>query len=314
VTTSTKGARVAQDAAGKAVRPHPRRGLYRASINLFYLPALLLFGVFFLYPLVSGAAISFTDWDGYDVTRHWVGFANYSRLFHDATFHGVLLNTLIYGVGSTAVQQILGLALALAMDRKSRSRNVARTIIYLPVLVSPVVMGTFYYLLFQYNDGTLNDIVVFFGGHRHAWLSNSTNGVTIVVAINALQFVGVSMMIYLAGLQSIAPEYIEASRIDGAGAWQRFRHILLPLLQPSIATSTIINLIGGLKLFDVIQVMTGGGPGTATASVSTLIGKTYFATQAAGYAAAMGVGLFIVIALLTLVANTALNRRRLEQQ
>jgi raffinose/stachyose/melibiose transport system permease protein len=119
-------------------------------------------------------------------------------------------------------------------------------------------------------------------------------------------------VIYLAGLQSIPTVYYEASQLDGADAWQQFTQITVPLLQPAFATSVVLNLIGGLKLFDVIQVLTGGGPGYATNSVSTLIGKEYFDNQSAGYASAMGIVLFIIIAVLTLIFNTVLNRRRLE--
>jgi raffinose/stachyose/melibiose transport system permease protein len=153
-----------------------------------------------------------------------------------------------------------------------------------------------------------------FGGERVAWLSDSGAAVLIIVLVNSAQFVGISMVIYLAGLQSIPTEYFEAARIDGANAWQQFRSITLPLLQPAFATSIVLNLIGGLKLFDVIQVLTGGGPGYSTESVSTLISAVYFDNQAAGYASAMGIVLFLVIAMFTLVFNFLLNRKRLEVQ
>lgn len=282
-------------------------------INLLYVPALLLFAVFTVYPLISGIGLSFTNWDGYSLNRSLVGFTNYLRLFQDETFRSVLINTFIYGIGSTLIQQVLGLALALALDRPLRGRTAARALLYLPVLVSPVIMGTMYSLLFQYNFGAFNDLVVLFGGHRVAWLSDSAAAVAIIVAVNSLQFFGISMIIYLAGLQSIPTMYYEAAMIDGAGAWKRFTHITVPLLQPAFAASIILNLIGGLKLFDVIKVMTGGGPGYSTNSVSTLIGLTYFENQSAGYASAMGVALFIIILVFTLAMNRALNRRRLEQ-
>lgn len=284
-----------------------------ASINLLYVPALALFAVFTIYPLVNGVALSFTNWNGYSAERSGVGLDNYFRLFSDDTFRLVLVNTFIYGIGSTIIQQVLGLGLAVALDLKIRGRNIARAIIYLPVLVSPVVMGTMYYLLFQYNNGAFNDIVIALGGERVAWLSDSSAAIAIVVVVNSLQFVGISMIIYLAGLQSIPGELYEASSIDGATAFSQFRFISIPMLQPAFATSIVLNLIGGLKLFDVIQVLTGGGPGYSTNSVSTLIGVAYFDNQSAGYASAMGVVLFIVIVIFTLALNTLLNRRRLDQ-
>lgn len=295
--------------AGPAFRKSGRR---KSAVNLFYLPALILLGLFTAYPLVRGVMLSFQNWNGYSPSSTFAGFDNYTRLFSDDVFRTALTNTFIYGIGSTIIQQILGLLLALALDRKLRGRNTMRAIIYLPVLVSPVIMGTVYYLLFQYNTGTLNDIVVAFGGERQAWLAETGAAVGIIVAVNSLQFAGISMIIYLAGLQSIPQMYHEAAMLDGASGWKRFTNITLPLLQPAFATSIVLNLVGGLKLFDVVQVMTGGGPGYSTNSVSTLIGKVYFDNQAAGYASAMGVALFAIIVLFTVVLNAVLNRRRLE--
>lgn len=282
------------------------------SVNLFYLPALLLFLVLTVYPLASGIQMSFTDWNGYSSGWSFVGLDNYARLLNDPTFNTVLVNTLIYGVGSTLVQQLLGLSLALALDRPMRGRGALRAIVYLPVLVSPVIMGTMYYLLLQYNNGALNDVVGLFGVGPVAWLSTAQASVVIIVVVNSLQFVGLSMIIYLAGLQAIPEMYYEAARLDGAGDVQMFAHVTLPLLRPAIATSVILNLIGGLKLFDIIKVLTNGGPGYSTNSVSTFISVTYFDAQSAGYASAMGVALFLMIMVTTLVLNRLLGRQRLE--
>lgn len=283
------------------------------SLNLLHLPALAVLGVFMLWPLLNGVLLSLTNWDGFSPDRAFVGIQNYLRLFEDPNFRTALGNTFLYGVGSTILQQVIGLGLALALDRHVRGRSIARAIIYLPVLVSPVVMGTMYYLFLSYNGGGLNDLVVTLGGQRTAWLSDSGTAIAIVVLVNSLQFVGISMVIYLAGLQSIPTMYFEAATLDGANAVQTFRSITLPMLQPAFATSIVLNLIGGLKLFDVIQVLTAGGPGYATHSVSTLIAKMYFGSQRAGYASAMGVVLFLIIAIFTLALNTVMNRRRMEQ-
>ncbi|MBS1907654.1 MAG: sugar ABC transporter permease [Actinobacteria bacterium] len=290
-----------------------RYGTASRRLNWFYVPALILFAVFALYPLLSGMSLSLTNWNGYSPGRSFVGLDNYLRLLGDDVFRTALINTLIYGVGSTLIQQMLGLGLAVVLDRVTRGAAFLRAIIYLPVMVSPVVMGTMYYLIFRYRNGALNDALgALFGAEKVAWLANSAAGVAIIVAVNSLQFVGISMVIYLAGLQAVPVEYYEAAQLDGAGWWQRFRSITLPLLQPAFATSIVLNLIGGLKLFDVIEVLTGGGPGKTTHSVSTLITDTYFANQAAGYASALGVVLFILIAAVTFVLNGLLNRKRVE--
>lgn len=297
------------------VAPGHRRGsrsMFPRRLNWFYVPAVVLFGVFSIYPLISGVSLSLTNWNGYSPGKSFVGWDNYVRLLGDDVFRTALGNTFIYGVGSTLIQQVIGLSLAVVLDRIVRGAGLLRAIIYLPVMVSPVVLGTMYYLIFRYNNGALNDLRGWFGADQIAWLADAGAGVAIIVAVNSLQFVGISMVIYLAGLQGIPTEFYEAAQLDGAGWWQQFRNITVPLLQPAFATSIVLNLIGGLKLFDVIQVLTGGGPGQSTHSVSTLIGEVYFSNQAAGYSAAIGVVLFILIAAATFVLNSLLNRNRVE--
>src|SRR5699024_1203930 len=161
--------------------------------------------------------ISLTNWDGYSPESSFVGLANFERLLHDSDFRMVLLNTLIYGFGSMVFQQILGLALALALNRRGRARSTVRAIVYLPALVSPVIMGIMYYLFLHYNEGTFNDIIVALGGEWIAWFSSATSGVILIVAVNTLRFVGISMIIYLAVLQAIPEMYYEASSLDGSG-------------------------------------------------------------------------------------------------
>jgi raffinose/stachyose/melibiose transport system permease protein len=287
-------------------------GIFPRRLNWFYVPAIALFAVFSIYPLISGVSLSLTNWNGYSRSKAFIGLDNYVRLLDDEVFRTALVNTLIYGVGSTLIQQVLGLALAVVLDRIVRGASLLRAVIYLPVMVSPVVLGTMYYLIFRYNNGALNDVRALFGAEQVAWLSDATVGIVVIVIVNSLQFVGISMVIYLAGLQAVPTEYHEAAQLDGATWWQSFRSITLPLLQPAFATSIVLNLIGGLKLFDVVQVLTGGGPGQSTHSVSTLIGETYFSNQAAGYSAAIGVVLFVLIVAVTFVLNSQLNRKRVE--
>ncbi|MEJ6554798.1 sugar ABC transporter permease [Microbacterium esteraromaticum] len=287
-------------------------GIFPRRLNWFYVPAIALFAVFSIYPLISGVSLSLTNWNGYSRSKAFIGLDNYARLLDDEVFRTALVNTLIYGVGSTLIQQVLGLALAVVLDRIVRGASLLRAVIYLPVMVSPVVLGTMYYLIFRYNNGALNDVRALFGAEQVAWLSDATVGIVVIVIVNSLQFVGISMVIYLAGLQAVPTEYHEAAQLDGATWWQSFRSITLPLLQPAFATSIVLNLIGGLKLFDVVQVLTGGGPGQSTHSVSTLIGETYFSNQAAGYSAAIGVVLFVLIVAVTFVLNSQLNRKRVE--
>lgn len=287
---------------------HPPR--YRgASINLMYLPAMAIFLLFLVWPVIQGAMLSFTNWDGYSPTFAQVGAANYTRLWSDPNFMISLRNTFIYGIGSTILQQIVGLFLAVLLDKSGKVSNTLRSIMYLPVLISPVVMGTFYYLVFRYRQGALNDILEALGGDPIAYLSSPGFAVAVIVFINSFQFVGISMLIYLSGLQAIPEEVHEAAQLDGVSSWQQFREITWPMLHPAFAASVVINLIGGLKLYDIVKVLTDGGPGYVTNSVSTLIGRTYFGNQAAGYAAAQGVILFFIIIVFTVVTNRWLDSR-----
>jgi raffinose/stachyose/melibiose transport system permease protein len=271
---------------------------YRKA-NVLYVPALLLFFGLVVYPFLDGIRISFTNWNGYSQSYSYVGLRNLSRLVDDENVRTAFWNTLLYGFGSTFFQQILGLGCAVLLDKPFRGRTVARTILYLPILISAVIMAYMWSYLFEY-DGALNDVVKLFAGKRVLWLSDGTLAVSAIVAVNTLQYMGVSMVIYMAGLQSIPAVYYEAAQLDGATRWQLFRRITLPLLYPAFVTSITINLIGGLKLFDVIRALTNGGPGYKTHSLATLIYSTYFENQLAGFASAIGLLLFVAILAVTL--------------
>jgi len=220
----------------------------------------------------------------------------------DQNVRTALVNTLLYGFGSTFLQQVLGLGYALLLNQTFPGRTAGRTLTYLPVLISAVIMGYMWYFILEY-DGALNDVIVLLGGKRVLWLSHPPTAIALIIAINTIQYLGVSMIIYLAGLQNIPAMYYEAAELDGARTLRRFFSITLPLLYPAIVTSVTINLIGGLKLFDVIRALTGGGPGYSTHSLATLLQATYFGSQRAGYAAAVGILLFCTILLFTIVTQ-----------
>ena len=268
-------------------------------MNLFYIPAIILFVVFVIYPLCKGVLLSFTNWNGYSQTYKMVGISNYVRMLTDSNVHRAFINTIIYGAGSTLLQNVLGLAFALLLNQKFRGRAITRTLVYLPVMIAPLIMGYIMYFFFSFDNGALNDVIGLFGKGAVDWLSNGNTGVAILTIINSLQFVGISMVIYLAGLQGIPEMYYEAAAIDGAKPKATFRYITLPLLMPAISSSVTINLIGGLKLFDIIQALTSGGPGYDTHSLSTLVHRTYFGSENAGYASAIGLISFVLIMILS---------------
>lgn len=270
-----------------------------ASINLFYIPALIFFGVFVVYAFIYGFRISLTSWNGYSQNSTFVGLANYKRLLSDPNVKIAFVNTLIYGIGSTILQNVIGLAYALFLNQRFRGSVVVRTIVYLPSMIAGLIMGYIMYFMVQYNRGAINDILILLGREKVDLMASRNTAVTVMVLINSLQFVGGLMVIYMAGLQNIPDVYYEAASIDGASSWQKFSKITFPLLTPAIASGVVLNLIGGLKLFDIISAMTKGGPGFVTHSLSTYISYEYLNAEAAGYSAAIGMVTFLVILVLS---------------
>lgn len=283
-----------------------------SMINLFYVPVIILFAVFVIYPLIKGIYLSFTNWNGYSQKYDIVGLENYTRMLTDKNIHRAFLNTLIYGMGSTLLQSVFGLGFALFLNAKFIGKSAARTIIYLPVMIASLIMGYIMYFFFTYDGGALNDILILFGMTPVDWMADGTRGVIILTLVNAFQFVGISMVIYLAGLQGISTMYYEAAEIDGVGKWGQFRYITLPLLIPAISSAVILNLIGGLKLFDIIMALTSGGPGYDTHSLSTLVHRTYFGSENAGYASAIGLMAFVLIMIISNVFVKLFEKREVE--
>lgn len=283
------------------------------SINLFYIPSLIIFGVFIIYPFINGVVLSFTNWNGYSSARKFVGFKNYVTMLKDPNVWRAFLNTLIYGLGSAIIQNVLGIALALFLNQNFKGKSVLRAIIYLPVMISPLIMGYIMYFFFNYSRGALNDVLKLLSITPIDWLANGNRAVIILMLVNSLQFVGISMVIYIAGLENIPEMYYEAAEMDGITPWGKFYHITLPLLTPALTSAFTINLIGGLKLFDVVASLTGGGPGYDTNSVSTLINKYYFGSERAGYASAVGIIFFLFIMIVSNVIIKVLQRKQVEE-
>ena len=267
---------------------------------------------FVIYPLGKGIFLSLTNWNGYSQTYKMVGLDNYSRMLTDANVHRAFINTIIYGVGSTILQNVIGLGHALLLNQKFRGRAVTRTLVYLPVMIAPLIMGYIMYFFFSFDNGALNDVMRLFGQDAVDWLANGNRGVLILTLVNSLQFVGISMVIYLAGLQGIPDMYYEAASLDGVKTVSRFRYITLHLLMPAISSSITINLIGGLKLSDIIMALTSGGPGYDTHSLSTLVHRTYFGSENAGYASAIGLISFILIMIISNIVEKYLEKKEVD--
>jgi raffinose/stachyose/melibiose transport system permease protein len=285
----------------------------KALLNLMYLPTLILFSVFIFFPFIKGIDISLTNWDGYSQEFRRIGLENYKRMFSDPDILNVVKNTFIYGAGSTLFQNIIGLGYAILLNQTIKGKGIVRTIVYLPVIISPLIMGYIWYFFFQFNGGAVNDIILLFRDKPMNLLADPEVNVWIITFVNTYQYLGIAMIVYLAGLQSISKDYYEAAQLDGASAFSQFIKITLPLLAPSITINVVINLIGGLKLFDVIKAMTDGGPGYASSSLSSMMYQIYFARQDAGYAASLGNLMFVIICVVSLSALYYLRKREVSE-
>ena len=305
------GAQASTPTGGRRRRRPRLNHLTSWKTNLFYLPAVALFVTFVAYPFIRGIALSLTKWNGRSPVHEFVGLDNYVKLISDENFWTAFRNTITYGFGSTLLQNMIGLSLALLLNAKFAGRTTVRTIVYLPVMVAPVIIGYVMYFFVRYQNGALNDILGVFHVAPIDWMGDQMRAVMIITLVNTIQFTGISMVIYLAGLQAIPKMYYEAAELDGAGSVNQFRHITFPMLTPAITSAVIINLIGGLKLFDVIAALAGGGYGTN--SLSTLVNRVYFANESAGYASAIGVVTFLFIVVVSAIASSVLSRREVVQ-
>lgn len=275
----------------------------KQAMNLLYIPAVLIIAAFIIYPLVRGCYVSFFKWNGYSQNMEFIGLQNYLELFKDKYFTTAFWNTMLYGFGSAFLQNVAGLALALYLNSKFKGRNGVRAIVYLPVMISGLLMGYVMQFFFSLDRGVFNEILGWFGKEPIYWLGDGNIAKIIIVIVNSWQYVGIAMIVYLAGLQNIPQMYYEAAMLDGGNSWIVFRHVTLPLLIPAISTAVVQNVVGGLKLNDVIISLTKGGPAMSTHSISTFISYSYFEMEKAGYASAVGVFLFVFIFILSTFMN-----------
>ena len=276
------------------------------------IPAFLLIVIFMIVPLGNALRVSFFKWNGYSQKMKFIGLKNYRSLFSDKVFWRSSVNTFIYGFGSTLLQNIMGLSAAIFVNKEFKGRNFVRLILYMPIMISGVIMGAIQYYIFNYENGVLNNILNLFGVGNIYWMETGPRAVMIITLINSWQAMGFCMLIYLAGLQNIPKMYQEAALLDGATKRQIFFKVKLPLLMPAVTTAVITNLIGGFKLYDIIVTLTNGGPNRKSLSLSYYISLLYFSDEKAGYSSAVGIALFVIIFLVAVPINHYLRSREVE--
>jgi raffinose/stachyose/melibiose transport system permease protein len=298
-------------AQGENARPGraARSGLVGYGYWWWTVPALVLTGTVIYLATASGAFYAFTNWTGIG-PYNFVGVSNFVKVFQTPQLLGALVNTVLLAVGFVVFTNLIGLGFALALNRTLKTRYLLRTLIFMPVVLSPVAVSFIWKFIFAYN-GPLNQILgdVGLGSLRHDWLAVPKLALGCVLVVMVWQSIGFVSVVYLAGLATVPAELEEAAAIDGAGMWRRFRRITLPLIQPSLAIATTLTLIQGLRVFDQVMALTGGGPDNATQTLATEIYQQTFTYQEFGLGAAMALLLTVFILVFT-VAQLALTRDR----
>ena len=283
-------------------RTERRAGLILAG------PALLVFTVFMFVPLMLTFWYSLHRYRGFGAMQ-WLGAQNFVEIFHDATFWKALTNTVIFTAISVPLGIALGLGGALLLNRAMPGRTLLRALFYVPVVISGVASGVIFLRLFDPLIGLINQLLGSVGLPNVDWQGNGKAALVSIIVVTTWQGVGFGMVVYLAGLQGIPRELYEVAALDGATGWKRFRLIIWPLLGPTTFFLVVYSIIVSFQVFDVVYVMTRGGPGTSTTFLVQYAYDQGFNQRRQGYAAAIGVIIYLIVLLFT-IAQWRLSRRR----
>lgn len=279
------------------------------------LPAFILYTAFVIGPALSSIYLSLTQWDGISQsTMKFIGVQNFVEIFSSSRFYRALGHTFFIAFFFTIVVNIISLLLALAVDNLRIGKNIFRSAFYVPVLISGVIGGFIWAIMFNYSFGVINSVLhmLHLDFLKTDWLGKSPNALISLIIPLVWHLSGYYMVIYLAGLQGIPNELNEASKIDGVNRWQHFWYITFPLMAGSMTVNLTLALISGLKVFDQIAVMTDGGPGFATETITYLIYRVAFAELRQGFGTALAMTLFVIILVFATFQVTYLRKREVQ--
>ncbi|MFC0624961.1 carbohydrate ABC transporter permease [Kribbella deserti] len=276
----------------------PGRKLISGQVRAGWLllsPALLHSFIFILIPVGAAIVLSFTDYSFGD-SWSWVGFENYGELFKDQDFRAALWNTIVYAVVVIPVSMAVALVIALGLNQKVRAIGFFRTAFYLPTVTATVAIATIWLWIFNPGSGLANGVFSLFGLAPAQWLTDPDTALPSLMIVGIWQGLGAKMIIYLAALQGVSRDLLEASSLDGAGRWQTFRNVTWPALGPVQFFVLITSIVGTFQVFDLVYVMTKGGPGTETTVLVLDIYQNAFQALRLGFASAETVMMMILIA------------------
>ncbi|GAA2153057.1 MULTISPECIES: carbohydrate ABC transporter permease [Glycomyces] len=302
-----------------AARPAPgrRRARFdrqRTAMLLFIAPAAILYALMMIVPSLQSIQFSLTDWDGISDTFQYVGLRNYEDILTSGRFWNAVRNTLILGLGSAVVVNAIALGVAMMLDKLDHAQGFFRTIVYLPALVSGFIAATIWKYVLNYNFGAVNSTLKALGldAQTRDWLGDHDIVLWVLLFIICFTLGGNTTLIYLANLQSVPQELVEAARIDGASRAQVFRYVTWPMLAGAVTVNMTLMMIAGWTIFDQIMVLTMGGPGFISETMAFFIYKVGFGEYRAGYGSAAAVVLFIVVMATTMIANRYMRSREIQ--
>jgi raffinose/stachyose/melibiose transport system permease protein len=275
----------------------------------FFAPAAVIYGVLFLVPTLLAFYFSLTRWTIFE--SKFIGFGNYVTFFQEPALVSGLWHTLVYAVITSGAKVVLGMLLAVLLTSQIVARGWLRSVVFFPVLVSTIGVGLTFTVLMNPETGLINDWLSVIGIQGPGWLTDPKLALLSVALVDIWKGVGLATLIYIAGIVSIPHEYFEAAKVDGAGAWDNFRRIILPLARPATVTVIILSLIGGLRSFDLIWAMTRGGPGFTSDVIASVIYKQYQAGFY-GLSTAGNVILFLLVTAIVFPLSRVLNRKEVD--
>ena len=279
---------------------------------VFLLPVLFFLITFIVYPIIDTFHTSLYKWNGISADKTFVGMQNWKTLFHDQDFRAALTNNLIVMILSVALQIPIGLALATFIEFGGKKMTPFKVIWFIPLLMSSVAIGFLFKYALMTQGGIVSTISKMMGGGNVDLLGNPRTALFTVIGVMAWQFTPFYMVYSMAAYTNISTDVYEAAILDGATKAQYFRRIALPLLKPSLKTAMILSMVGSLKYFDLVFVMTGGGPGTSTELMATYMYKHSFAKYNMGYGSCVAAGMFLIITLISLVTMRVINNKQEE--
>lgn len=311
--TSSTGAGVARASAPEKKRAGASAAQWRkrAEIAFFVTPALALLVVFVIWPVITAVQMSLYRWRGFGPMVDFVGLANYVSVLTNQVFQGALVNNLVIVVGSIVLQLPLGLALALLLNRKMWGQGLLRTIIFVPYVLAEVIAGVVWFQLLQPQYGVIDTVLGALGiaGPPQGFLGTPELALWTVLVVLTWKYLGLAVILFLAGLQGVPEELYEAAALDGASWWQVQRRITIPLLGPTVRTWAFLSMIGSLQLFDMVWILTRGGPANATTTMATFLIDQGTRSQNFGIAGAASVVLFVIALVMAILYQQLVLRR-----